>query len=126
MSEQKRILIVDDNQNFRQLLQCALEDDFEVFSAEDGKDGMTKASQLTPDLILMDVMMPNMSGLELARLLTSEEETRNIPVIVLTGSNLDKGTPAYFKQERNVRHFLSKSTPVMDIVAIVKQVLSGR
>jgi CheY-like chemotaxis protein len=123
MGEQKKILVVDDNQNFSQLLQCALEDDFEVFIAGDGREGVKKAIEILPDLILMDVMMPNISGIEMARMLTAEEETRKIPVIVMTGSHMDKGTPDLFKQERNVRHFLSKTTPVMDIVSIVKQVL---
>ncbi|OGR45169.1 MAG: hypothetical protein A2X35_02095 [Elusimicrobia bacterium GWA2_61_42] len=125
MSDKKRVLVVDDNRNFSQLLQCALEDDFEIFIANDGQEGMEKAVKILPDIILMDIMMPKIAGIEMARLLTAEEETRDIPVIILTGSNLDSGTPALFKQERNVRHFLSKTTPVMDIVAIVKKVLHG-
>lgn len=125
MRARKKVLIVDDNQNFSQLLQCALEDDFEVFTASDGREGVGKAAALLPDIILMDVMMPNISGIEMARMLVAEEETRTIPIIVLTGSNLDKGTPQLFKQEGNVRHFLTKTTPVMDIVAIVKKTLGA-
>ena len=125
MGNRKKVLVVDDNQNFSQLLQCALEDDFEVFTAADGAEGVKKATEILPDIILMDVMMPNVAGIEMARMLTAEEETKNIPVIVLTGSHLDKGTPGLFKQERNVRHFLSKTTPVMEIVSIVKKVLYG-
>ena len=125
MADKKKVLVVDDNQNFSQLLQCALEDDFQVFTAVDGREGIKKAAEILPDIILTDVMMPDIAGIELTRMLVAEEETRNIPVIVLTGSQLDKGTPDLFKQERNVRHFLSKTTPVMDIVAIVKKILYG-
>lgn len=125
MGDKKKVLVVDDNQNFSQLLQCALEDDFEIFIAEDGFEGVKKATEILPDLILMDVMMPNVSGLEMVRMLTGEEETKRIPVIVLTGSHMGKGVPDLFKQERNVRYFLSKTTPVMDIVAIVNKVLYG-
>ena len=125
MSYKKKVLVVDDNQNFSQLLQCALEDDFTIFTASDGFEGVKKAVEIRPDIILMDVMMPNVSGIEMARILTEEEETKNIPVIVLTGSHMGKGVPELFRQERNVRHFLSKMTPVMDIVAVVKQVLYG-
>jgi len=125
MSDKKKVLVVDDNQNFSQLLQCALEDDFTIFTASDGFEGVKKAVEIRPDIILMDVMMPNVSGIEMARILTEEEETKNIPVIVLTGSHMGKGVPELFRQERNVRHFLSKMTPVMDIVAVVKQVLYG-
>lgn len=122
----KKVLVVDDNQNFSQLLQCALEDDFDVFTAEDGREGLRLAAEILPDIILTDVMMPQVAGIEMVRLLTAEEETKDTPVIVLTGSHLDKGTPELFKQERNVRHFISKTTPVMDIVAVVKGVLDGR
>lgn len=120
MENKKKVLIVDDNANFNQLLQCALEDDFQVFSAIDGEDGLEKALKLRPDIILMDVMMPNVSGIELARMLNAEEETRHIPAIVLTGSNLDKGTPALFKQERNVKLFISKHSSILEIVTAVK------
>lgn len=125
MTNKRKVLVVDDNPNFSLLLQCALEDDFEVFTAEDGREGMTAAARFLPDIILMDVMMPDVSGIEMARMLTAEEETKDIPVIVLTGSHLDKGVPELFKQERNVRHFLSKTTPVMDIVALVKKITNG-
>lgn len=125
MSVKKKVLVVDDNPNFSQLLQCALEDDFEVFSASDGREGVEKAAEILPDIILMDVMMPNIAGIEMARMLVAEEETKDIPIIVLTGSNLDKGTPTLFKQERNVRQFLSKTTPVGHIVAMVKDILAG-
>jgi CheY-like chemotaxis protein len=125
MNYKKKVLVVDDNQNFSLLLQCALEDDFDVFHAADGQEGVKKAAEILPDIILMDVMMPNISGIEMARMLIAEEETRDIPIIVLTGSNFDKGTPGLFKQEGNVRHFLSKTEPLMNIVAIVKKVLGG-
>lgn len=125
MGDKKKVLVVDDNQNFAQLLQCALEDDFEIFTAADGREGVKKASEILPDIILMDVMMPNISGIEMSRMLVADEATSGIPIIVLTGSHLDSGTPGLFKQEKNVRHFLSKTTPIMDIVAAVKKVLYG-
>lgn len=121
MNGKKKILVVDDNQNFSQLLYCALEDDFEVFTAVDGKEGIRSAAEIRPDMIIMDVMMPNISGIEMARMLTAEEETKDIPVLVLTGSHMGKGVPELFRQERNVRDFLSKTTPVTEIVEIVKR-----
>ncbi|MCM2266698.1 MAG: response regulator [Elusimicrobiales bacterium] len=125
MGDKKKILVVDDNPNFAQLLECALEDEFEVVMACDGQQGVDMAGQLRPDIILMDVMMPNVSGIEMARMLTAEEETRNIPLIVLTGSHMDKGVPQLFRQERNVKEFMSKTTPVMEIVGTVKRLLGA-
>ena len=74
MPDKKKILVVDDNPNFSQLLQCALEDDFDVSAAVDGREGVKLAGTLKPDLILMDMLMPNVSGIEMARLLQEEEE----------------------------------------------------
>jgi len=108
------------------LLACALEEDFEILTATDGREGIATARQSSPDIILMDVMMPNISGIEMARELTAEEETRDIPIIVLTGSHMNKGVPQLFKQERNVRAFLSKTTPIMDIVWVVKEALNAK
>lgn len=126
MPAKKKVLVVDDDQGFSQLLVCALEDEFEIISAADGREGVDMAAKLLPDIIVMDVMMPNISGIEMARALTAEEETRDIPVIVLTGSHTGKGVPQLFKQERNVRTFLSKTTPIMDIVWVVREVLNGK
>lgn len=123
--DKKKILVVDDNENFSQLLQCALEDEFDVSTASDGLEGVKAAGKLLPDLILMDVMMPNVSGIEMARMLQAEEETKGIPLIVLTGSHMDKGVPDLFKQERNVKLFLSKTTPVLEIVAAAKKTIYG-
>lgn len=85
--DNKKVLVVDDNQNFSQLLQCALEDDFTIFIAPDGLEGIKKAAEILPDVILMDVMMPNVSGIEMARMLTAEEETRNIPLQLHPGGH---------------------------------------
>lgn len=121
--DKKKVLVVDDNVNFSQMLQCALEDDFEVTTAADGLEGMRLAGELRPALIMLDVMMPNVSGIEMARMLQAEDETKDIPLIVLTGSHADKGVPDLFKQERNVRLFLSKAVPVQDIVAAAKRII---
>ena len=123
--DKKKILVVDDNVNFSQLLQCALEDDYDVAKAGDGLEGVKMAGELRPALIMLDVMMPHVSGIEMARMLQAEEETKDIPLIVLTASHADKGVPDLFKQERNVRLFLSKDTPVQEIVAAAKRIIEG-
>ena len=121
----KKILVVDDNVNFSQLLQCALEDDFEITTAADGLEGVKMAGELRPALIMLDVMMPKVSGIEMTRMLQAEEETKDIPLIVLTASHADKGVPDLFRQERNVKLFLSKDTPIQDIVAAAKRIIAG-
>lgn len=125
MSDKKKVLLVDDNPDFIEMIQLSLAGEFEVSTALDGFEGIKMAAEILPDIILMDVMMPNVSGIEMVRMLTAEEDTRNIPVIVLTGTHTGKGIPELFKQESNVRYFLSKMTPVLDIVALVKKALYG-
>lgn len=123
MRAKKKVLVVDYNYNFNQLLRCALEDDFTIFTASDGFEGAKKAAQILPDIILMDIMMPSNSGLKMARMLTAEEDTRNIPIIALTSAHPDKGAPQLFGHPGNIRHILSKTIPLMEIVGIAKKFL---
>ncbi|MCX5786093.1 MAG: response regulator [Elusimicrobia bacterium] len=124
MSDKKKVLIVDDDSNFSTMLKCALEDDFSVITAFDGREGVEKAVTEVPSLIVMDVMMPNISGLEMLRMLLAEEATRGIPVLVATGSNY-ASLESIFKQEINVREVISKTTPITEILAIVKNILGA-
>jgi two-component system cell cycle response regulator DivK len=93
-----RILIVDDNELNLELAHDVLElGGFEVETAESGAEGVEKARAAHPDLILMDLRMPGMSGLEAMHTLHDDEATRHIPVAVLTASAM-KG-----EQERLLR-----------------------
>lgn len=81
------ILIVDDDRANLNILYRALIDTYTVIVANSGKLAIKKASENNPDLILMDIMMPDMSGYEALSELKSLEETRHIPVIFITGLN---------------------------------------
>ena len=108
-----RVLVVDDNLNFLQMAQMALStEDYEVHTAADGQDGLEQARKVKPDIILMDVMMPRVSGLELMRNLLADDELKNIPVVVMTASHFDPSTEQVFKQESNIKGFLQKPCPV--------------
>jgi len=81
----KKILIIDDNPDNVFLLQSRLEKEgFEVITAYDGEMGIQKAVQEKPDLILLDVLMPDISGYDVCKTLTIKEETKLIPIILLT------------------------------------------
>ena len=83
-----RILVVDDDQLIRQLVRDLLEiAEFAVSEAVDGADGLAQAAALRPDLILLDLMMPDMDGYTVCRTLKAEPATRAIPVIFLTASS---------------------------------------
>lgn len=117
----KKVLIVDDDDNFRNLLYMAMDEDFDIAFATDGRRALALIGEEKPDLIICDVMMPNMTGLEMIRELSSDADTRDIPVIVMTGSNFDVSTRQLFKQERSFRDFLEKTAPLDFVIARVKQ-----
>jgi DNA-binding response OmpR family regulator len=80
----KRILLADDEQDLREILAGMLEDRFEVIQAENGRIALQKAIEFVPDLIILDVTMPEMKGTEVCQKLKAHPATRTIPVIMLT------------------------------------------
>ncbi len=80
-----KILVVDDEENIRKLVHYNLIlDGYDVIMAVDGKEGLEKAIQEKPDLILLDIMMPEMDGLEVCSRLKKNPETRDIPIFMLS------------------------------------------
>ena len=87
----KKILIVDDDLDLLELTQNRLKaNKFEVIVASNAKDGIQKAQEESPDLILMDVMMPHLYGGDAVRALKANAQTKNIPVVFLTAVYNDK------------------------------------
>ena len=84
------ILIVDDNADIRTLLRRILQDRYQVNEAEDGQQGLELANEIVPDLIVSDVMMPVMNGLEFCQRVKDNMATSHIPVILLTARALSK------------------------------------
>ncbi|MCL2366805.1 MAG: diguanylate cyclase [Oscillospiraceae bacterium] len=84
------ILIVDDDPLGVIALYNALNADYALYAVKDGQSAINKALELKPDLIVMDIFMPEMSGFEVMALLKQQEETRDIPIILITG--LDEGS----------------------------------
>jgi len=85
MTRPSRILIVDDDPSNVDILEQELEElGYETASATNGQEGLQKVADTTPDLILLDVMMPVMDGFEVCRILKENEETRLIPIVIMT------------------------------------------
>ncbi len=88
----KRALVVDDNGKNLMLEKDLLEvAGFDVFEAENGATGIAIARREKPDIIIMDVRLPDMRGSEAARILRKEEETRDIPIVFVTASVMAEG-----------------------------------
>jgi DNA-binding response OmpR family regulator len=121
-----KILIVDDDRLMLKMYQGKFEDDgFEVAVATDGQTGFDKALEFKPNLILLDIMMPNVDGFEMLKKLKGNAATKKTPVILLTnvgGSNedvergLSLGAVAYMVKA----HY-----DVKDVVKKVKEILGG-
>ncbi|MBD5359044.1 MAG: substrate-binding domain-containing protein [Bacteroides sp.] len=89
-SEKSLVLVIDDNRDIRQMVSELLSTDYNVITASGGGEGIKKASKYVPDLIISDVMMPGMDGLECCRVLKEETSTSHIPVLLLTACSLDE------------------------------------
>lgn len=89
-SSKPTVLIIDDNADIRSYVQGLLQADYTVVEAADGSEGIKKAMRFVPDLIISDVMMPGIDGIECCRRLKSELQTCHIPVILLTACSLDE------------------------------------
>ena len=84
-----QVLVVEDNFDFRMYLKSILEKKHKVFLAENGKEALTLLTKNTPDLIISDIMMPEMNGLEFVNTLRSKKQFKHLPVIFLSAKNED-------------------------------------
>jgi len=111
------ILVVDDDQQNLELVQAYLEDiECETLAARDGIEALELVATAKPDLILLDVMMPKMSGFEVCRRLKNDPETSQIPVIMVTALNefgdiergIDSGTDDFVSKPINKLELLTR------------------
>lgn len=89
-SSKPSVLVIDDNEDIRSYVHGLLHSEYTVIEAADGSEGIRKAMKYVPDMIISDVMMPGIDGIECCRRLKSELQTCHIPVILLTACSLDE------------------------------------
>ena len=122
MPEKAKILVVDDEEPNRRLMRALLEPlGYAVSYARDGFDALEKVREAPPDLILMDQLMPRMGGLEVTRALKASEETRIIPIVVVTGlRDLDDKVNAF---QAGADDFLTKPFERVELQARIASLL---
>lgn len=120
MSEQT-ILIVDDEKRNVKLLEAILAKEYRILSANSGREALAVVDAERPDLILLDVMMPGMDGIQVCRTLKSGESTRMIPIIIVTSlSDKEDRVQAY---EAGADDFLSKPVDRIELLGRTKSLL---
>lgn len=118
------ILLVEDNADLRRYLRTELSANFQVEEASDGAAGFEKALQLIPDLVISDIMMPQVTGLELCRQIKSDERTSHIPVILLTARQSDEHQVEGYSAGADV--YIQKPFNLEVIIACVNSLLESR
>jgi len=117
----KKVLLVDDSNTVLLMERTLLSRSYDVVCAKDGHEGVEKALAEKPDLILMDVVMPRMDGIEAVRRLRSDPETRHIPVImVTTRGELGSVENCY---ESGCNDYVTKPFSAVELLAKVKSCL---
>jgi two-component system alkaline phosphatase synthesis response regulator PhoP len=120
-----RILIADDNPQNADLLEEYLEgDDFEVVVAADGEETLARVRSFQPDVLLLDIMMPKLSGFEVCKRLKSESATRELPILMITA--LDQPSDIERAVEAGADDFLTKPIHQTELVRRVRALIESR
>jgi len=123
--EKKRVLIVDDEPDIVESLKFGLElEGIECLEAYDGEEALLKAKREYPDLILLDIMMPKLSGYKVCRLLKFDRRYKSIPIIMLTAraqkQDIELGG------ETGADEYVTKPFDIDNLTVLVKGYLEGR
>ena len=118
----KKILIVDDEQDIVESLKFVLEaSDYACYCAYNGEDGLKLAKELTPDLIILDVMMPKINGYKISRLLKYDNKYKDIPILMITARSQDEDK--LIGEETGADEYITKPFKVDNVLEIVKNYL---
>jgi len=122
VSDKQTILVVDDEQDLLDLIEYNLQKEgFDVLKAEDGEEGIEMARKHSPNLVLLDIMMPKMDGLEVVERMRADEHLKHIPIIFLTArgdektevEGLDKGGDDYITKPISTTKLISRIKAVL-------------
>jgi two-component system, OmpR family, alkaline phosphatase synthesis response regulator PhoP len=117
--EKKKILIVDDEVDIVETLSFALEQNgYDCITAHDGIDGLNMARSESPNLVLLDVMLPKMNGYKVSRMLKFDENYQHIPIIMLTAKSQDSDRITGI--ETGADGYLTKPFDLKTLISMIK------
>ena len=118
----KNILVVEDDLDIRELISFNLQNEgHQVFEAKDGEAGIDKAREKLPDLILLDLMLPGIQGLDVCRIIKSDQETKETPIIIVTAlgqeedivKGLETGADDYITKPFSIKVLIARVNAVL-------------
>lgn len=119
-----RVLIVDDSPTEVYILKNMLEKNgFQTLTANSGEEGVQKAREEKPDLILMDVVMPGLNGFQATRQISRDPETSAIPIIIVTTK--DQETDKVWGLRQGARDYVTKPANERELIEKIKTALAG-
>ena len=120
--DSKNILVVEDDLDIRELISFNLQNEgHQVFEAKDGEAGIDKAREKLPDLILLDLMLPGIQGLDVCRVIKSDQETKETPIIMVTAlgqeedivKGLETGADDYITKPFSIKVLIARVNAVL-------------
>ncbi len=121
--DNKKILVADDEPNIRSLVSSMLGKDYTVLVAKDGQEAIDIARNQRPDLILMDIMMPNVDGYTACSIIKTDQVTKGTPVVMLTA--LGQELNVKLAQEMGADEYITKPFTSLDLLNTVKRFLTN-
>lgn len=120
MKTRKKILFCDNDKSIQEVVKIIVEEiGYEIETVSDNNDIIRKIKNYKPDLLLLDLWMPNISGQEIVRKIKSDKQTRNIPIIIVSAIDQSKE----IVKNMGVRDFLAKPFNIDDLIALVDKYL---
>jgi len=123
-SKEMKVLIVEDNDDLLNFMKTILSNYFKVFTAVDGEKAWTFISKQIPDLVVSDIMMPNMDGFELCKIMKSTYETSHIPIVLLTA--LSENTDQLYGLGLGADDYLTKPFDMSLLIQKIKSIIRNR
>jgi DNA-binding response OmpR family regulator/two-component sensor histidine kinase len=128
------VLVIEDNEDLQYFLRKKLSHNFQIVQATEGNEGLKKAFEFTPDLIICDIMLPGMNGLEIARTLKSDLRTSHIPIILLSARSTieqqiegtETGADSYITKPFNVQFLRAKIKSLLLNRQVLRESYSNR
>lgn len=125
--DKKKILFVDDNPDFVKVIKTRLEaNNYSVITISDAKEVFLMAEKEMPDIIIMDIVMPDMDGYQICKLLKQGKKTKNIPIILLTGKELEPQSIQERCSKLGIEGYLFKPIEAKELIAKIEEVTKDR